>query len=213
MTQKPTKERIVEEALSLFAKKGFAGTTIADIAKGVQLSEGALYKHFKNKKEIFIACLLPLIEGEIDSWLPQLEEVNTLEDIIAIMVRHRFELIFHNLDAFNILFTESLHDEELGRLFQKRLMQTQKPELIAQKVRQLQTMDRTMPMSLPNGTFLSIGLTTMIWGLANDYKRNLKQIGRDFPSKEALLDELTSFVLYGALGFTHSNSQLSKEKE
>ncbi|WP_379971195.1 TetR/AcrR family transcriptional regulator [Ectobacillus sp. sgz5001026] len=211
MTQKPTKDRIVEEALSLFAKKGFAGTTIADIAKGVQLSEGALYKHFKNKKEIFIACLLPLIEGEIDSWLPQLEDVNTLEDIIAIMVRHRFELIFHNLDAFNILFTESLHDEELGRLFQKRLMQTQKPELIAQKVRHIQTMDRPMP--LPNGTFLSIGLTTMIWGLANDYKRNLKQIGINFPSKEALLDELTRFVLYGALGNPHSNSQLSKEKE
>lgn len=211
MTRKPTKDRIIEEALSLFAKKGFAGTTIADIAKEVQVTEGALYKHFKNKKEIFIACLLPLIEGKIDSWLPQLEEAHTLEGIISIMVRHRFELIFQNLDAFNILFTESLHDEELGRLFQQRLMQTQKPELIAQKVRQLQTKEQ--PMSLPNGTFLSIGLTTMIWGLANDYKRNLKQIGRDFPSKEALLDELTSFVLYGALGFTHSNSQLSKEKE
>ena len=47
-----TKERIVDEALTLFATKGFRGTTVKDIADAVGIKDASLYKHFKSKKEI-----------------------------------------------------------------------------------------------------------------------------------------------------------------
>ena len=47
-----TKERIVDEALTLFASKGFRGTTVKDIADAVGIKDASLYKHFKSKKEI-----------------------------------------------------------------------------------------------------------------------------------------------------------------
>lgn len=47
-----TKERIVDEALTLFAAKGFRGTTVKDIADAVGIKDASLYKHFKSKKEI-----------------------------------------------------------------------------------------------------------------------------------------------------------------
>lgn len=48
-----TKERIIEEALELFSKKGYAGTSIKEIADAVSIKDSSLYKHFKSKKEIF----------------------------------------------------------------------------------------------------------------------------------------------------------------
>ncbi|MGN0702672.1 MAG: TetR/AcrR family transcriptional regulator [Lentihominibacter sp.] len=47
-----TKERIVDEALTLFAAKGFKGTTVKEIADAVGIKDASLYKHFKSKQEI-----------------------------------------------------------------------------------------------------------------------------------------------------------------
>ena len=47
-----TKARIEREAITLFAKKGVAATTVRDIAQAVDISEGALYRHFVGKDEL-----------------------------------------------------------------------------------------------------------------------------------------------------------------
>lgn len=47
-----TKERIVEEALNLFSRKGYKGTSVRDIADAVGIRDSSLYKHFENKQEI-----------------------------------------------------------------------------------------------------------------------------------------------------------------
>lgn len=48
-----TKEMILNEALKQFSEKGYAGTSMSDIAKPLGISKAALYKHFKNKQQIF----------------------------------------------------------------------------------------------------------------------------------------------------------------
>lgn len=47
-----TKERIVEEALSLFSINGFQGTSVKRIAEAVGIKDSSLYKHFSSKQEI-----------------------------------------------------------------------------------------------------------------------------------------------------------------
>lgn len=48
-----TKERITEEALTLFAEKGYKGTSVKNIADAVGIKDASLYNHFKSKQEIF----------------------------------------------------------------------------------------------------------------------------------------------------------------
>lgn len=48
-----TREIILEQALLLFAKKGYDGVSVREIAKAVGVRESALYKHFINKEDIF----------------------------------------------------------------------------------------------------------------------------------------------------------------
>lgn len=52
MQSMTTKERIVDEALSLFSIKGYKGTSVKDIADAVGIKDSSLYKHFKSKQEI-----------------------------------------------------------------------------------------------------------------------------------------------------------------
>ena len=47
-----TKERILEEALKLFAQSGYMGTSMNDIADKLGVTKAALYKHYKSKQEI-----------------------------------------------------------------------------------------------------------------------------------------------------------------
>lgn len=50
-----TKEKIKKEALTLFAKKGYYGTTVGDIADAVGILKGSLYAHYSGKDDIFLA--------------------------------------------------------------------------------------------------------------------------------------------------------------
>ena len=58
-----TKQKIIEEALILFSEKGYSDVYVNDIAKAVGIKAPSLYKHFKNKQEIFHAILEELKEN------------------------------------------------------------------------------------------------------------------------------------------------------
>ena len=47
-----TRERIEKAAIRLFVEKGVAETSVRDIARAVDVSEGALYRHFVSKEDL-----------------------------------------------------------------------------------------------------------------------------------------------------------------
>ena len=52
-----TKEKILDEALTLFSEKGYANVYVADIAERVGIKAPSLYKHYKSKRAIFEAII------------------------------------------------------------------------------------------------------------------------------------------------------------
>ena len=52
-----TKEKILKEALTLFAEKGYSAVYVSDIADAVGIKAPSLYKHYKSKQEIFDSCV------------------------------------------------------------------------------------------------------------------------------------------------------------
>lgn len=67
-----TKQRIIQAALNLFSTKGYKAVTVAQIADAVGIKAPSLYKHFKNKQEIFKAMV-----AEID--LQYKKQMNAIE--------------------------------------------------------------------------------------------------------------------------------------
>ena len=50
-----TRERIIEAATEVFARRGVHGTRVADIAERAGVAYGLVYHHFRNKEEILTA--------------------------------------------------------------------------------------------------------------------------------------------------------------
>jgi AcrR family transcriptional regulator len=57
--QRSTRERIVSEALRLFAERGYAATSVAEIeaASGLSPGAGGLYRHFRSKEEVLASAV------------------------------------------------------------------------------------------------------------------------------------------------------------
>lgn len=57
------REEIFDAAKVVFARKGFAATTMEEVAEKAQLSKGAVYLYFKSKEDLLIS----LIENYLDN--------------------------------------------------------------------------------------------------------------------------------------------------
>ena len=62
-----TKERILEAALNLFARDGYAGVSMADIAGELGITKGALYRHYAGKRDIFESILRRMEERDAEN--------------------------------------------------------------------------------------------------------------------------------------------------
>jgi TetR/AcrR family acrAB operon transcriptional repressor len=52
-----TREAILDAALHVFAERGFAAAQLEDIARRADVTRGALYHHFSNKVDLYLAVL------------------------------------------------------------------------------------------------------------------------------------------------------------
>jgi AcrR family transcriptional regulator len=50
-----TKDKIKQAALSLFARQGYEGTTMNQIAAQVGINKASIYNHYRNKEALFLA--------------------------------------------------------------------------------------------------------------------------------------------------------------
>jgi AcrR family transcriptional regulator len=57
VTAAETRERLLRAAADVFARRGYDGTRVADIAAAADVSSGALYAHFGSKAELLVAAL------------------------------------------------------------------------------------------------------------------------------------------------------------
>ena len=48
-----TRTTLLKTALSLFSAKGYAATTLEDVAKAAKVTRGAIYWHFKSKADLY----------------------------------------------------------------------------------------------------------------------------------------------------------------
>jgi TetR/AcrR family transcriptional regulator len=51
------RRQLIEAAMDLFSRKGFAGTTTKEIALAAGVSEAIIFRHFKTKRELYTAII------------------------------------------------------------------------------------------------------------------------------------------------------------
>jgi len=115
--EEDTKSRILRAALSLFAKKGYDGTTTKDLANAANVAEGTIFRHFPNKKAILIeVATLGWIEILTDL-LTELSEMGSYKAVAQVM-RRRMLRMQENSDLMRVCFIEAQFHPELKERIQ-----------------------------------------------------------------------------------------------
>lgn len=78
-----TTEAILKAGRRLFGERGFAATTIDDIAEAAQVAKGAVYHHFATKEAVFEA-VFDLVSRDLVADIDR--AVRTEKDVLAAMV-------------------------------------------------------------------------------------------------------------------------------
>jgi AcrR family transcriptional regulator len=87
-----TRAALLETATAMFAERGFARTSLDDIAVATQVTRGAVYHHFESKQAVFEAVFDALEQdmtarvaaaaaGQPDAWLAGLAALDAFLDL------------------------------------------------------------------------------------------------------------------------------------
>ena len=101
-----TREHILETALSLFAEKGYAETTMRDIAGAADCSLGLAYRYFARKEE-FILALYERLTDEFEEQASRLPPVPLAKRFASVMSLHLERLGAHR-ETMGALFAAGL---------------------------------------------------------------------------------------------------------
>lgn len=125
-----TKQKILNEALTLFAEKGYSAVYVGDIAEAVGIKAPSLYKHYKSKQDIFDSCVevfsarMEQVRNELR--LPDTPQADityqtaTTEKIVEFAIAlFMFYLKDDVVAKFRkMLMIERYHNSELNQLFE-----------------------------------------------------------------------------------------------
>jgi len=121
-----TRTRIIESALRLFAEGGFRGTTIDAIAAGAGLTprSGALYRHFRSKREILEAGLERAV-ASVEAVHPIIEllPLGDLRAELTLLVRWALQELAAENDLWRVLIREGADFPELVARYRDNVVQ------------------------------------------------------------------------------------------
>jgi AcrR family transcriptional regulator len=101
---------IIEAAGKILTSSGVSGLTIKNLAKEMQFSESAIYRHFASKEEIIIALLKYLAE-DIDKRLSNLNKQAVPEEQFKSLFREQFRFFNENPHFVVAVFSDGLMEE------------------------------------------------------------------------------------------------------
>lgn len=190
-------ESIKKSARRVFAKKGFANTTMSEIAEKAELAKGTLYLFFKSKEELYYSLLEPMLENHYQ----QISEVTSNDNEPADKTLARLKkffiktylndpapyqvFMFYKADETQAVFSET-RIEHLKDLMRKNLHELE--HVIAKGIRQ----GIFKPV---NPKVVSIAIWNLVLGILQ-FEQN-RTFGRGKNHLKSNLDTAFSIVLNG----------------
>ncbi|MEU6148431.1 TetR/AcrR family transcriptional regulator [Actinosynnema sp. NPDC047251] len=83
--QQRAREQIVDAAFALFAERGFADVTVADIAERAEVGRTTFFRYFGDKQEVVFSDE----QAIIDDWIGRYRALPPTTDVPAVMARLR----------------------------------------------------------------------------------------------------------------------------
>ena len=121
--EKPTRDKIFDAAVNLFAERSYDRTSVRDIAKAVGITESAVYRHYPSKESI-LEAIFTYMETRVYTPLPPARrgggetETSIFRDMLEGLPRYIMADPFL-IKIVHILFIEMHHNEKIRDYLKK----------------------------------------------------------------------------------------------
>ena len=136
-------DAILDAAKGAFADKGFEGTSIADIARTAGISDGLVYRYFRNKRELLYEVLRRFYERILLDLESQVFKHDPFSARLETLIRRHLEVFVSDTDLCRLFISEvrTASDyegssiQELNRLYTSVLIRIVKNAVKTEEVR------------------------------------------------------------------------------
>jgi len=130
------KRAILDAALTVFSRKGYAATAVDDVAEEARIAKGTLYLYFKSKEALYLAALASDIRAMIAAGRNEMEKTDDLRDKLRAFLRVRMEYCRSRQEFLRIYLAE------YGSLFVKTAPSRELVDLLQDNIRYVSTVIR-----------------------------------------------------------------------
>jgi len=123
--EKPTKEKIFDEALDLFAEQGYDRTSVRRIAEAVGLTESAVYRHYFGKEAILDA-IFSYAGNQVFSPLPDAPDGGSALSIFRRLLIVPLDVILADsylIKIMRVMYAEMHHNEKIRRYYKEEYVE------------------------------------------------------------------------------------------
>ena len=113
---KTVRNRIINSATKNFSKKGYANTSMDEIAKSAKISKGGMYHYFTSKEDLFLAVIFQDAETNLEK---QYNLFKNRKNLLADIEKYYDEIVDKPPDLIRIWLegvTEAMHNPKLKKI-------------------------------------------------------------------------------------------------
>ena len=184
-----TRKQILDASLRLFSERGFARTTVRDIARQAGITDAAIYYHFESKRDVLDA----LVEerGFLNNLenLARLQPDAPLQETLHWTARGAIHIMDENRDFLRLIIMEGLGGDEAALEQYDRLIGLWERALTAVLTRYRDKGE--LPGNSPETVARHIIYTILMAFQESLLGRHLPPIGSDEARREALSEFVT----------------------
>ncbi|HEX7756425.1 MAG TPA: TetR/AcrR family transcriptional regulator [Niabella sp.] len=128
------KEEILKTAARMFREKGYAGTSMRDLAEKIGIEAASLYNHIQSKGEILEEIIFS-IARDCQEQLEGMNPSDTALQKIESLIRFHTKMMIDHFESYSVMVSEWMHldDEKLGDFVNERRRYVKKIETIVQE--------------------------------------------------------------------------------
>lgn len=184
-------ERILEAAAAVFARKGFHGATIREIAELADVADGTIYNYFADKRDLLVAITRHVIAESTGDALAEFQYQDD-QSFLKSLLLDRLDFAWRNFDFTRALLSQVWTD----RVFKHKYL----GEVIAPLLR---LMEGYLESRIEAGTLRPVNTGIVVQAIAGSFlifvmlATEGEQGLFEGLSNEGLADELTDLFLFG----------------
>lgn len=143
--------RILDAALEMFAEQGYAGTATSEIAKKAGVSEAAIFRHYKTKKDLLIGVVAPVLRVVAPALIADIKEVLSrrypdLPSFVSALVRDRTAFVRRHHRVLRIALQELPFHPEVRAIVDEVFVRELFPRA-SETIADLQARGEMMPLA------------------------------------------------------------------